>query len=132
MKNFLLLCVIMSVSITTFGQGKDTTFWNHVHYQSRLKVISYDSTVTGKLLKITRELDGDYHLTIQSDPTHIIVGEIICACRGIMIACWGYKNKIIIPKVGDYIRIVGDSVIDKIHDDLPEIHPIKMLTILNK
>ena len=35
-------------------------------------------------------------------------------------------------KVGDYVKIVGDSVTDKIHDDLPEIHPIKMLIILNK
>ncbi len=126
---FLFLCFI---PVILFGQVKDSTFWNHVHHQSRLKVSSYDSLVTGKVIKISREFDGDYHLIIQSDSSHIIVGEIICACRGIMIACKGYKNKIIIPKVDDYVKIVGDSVIDKIHDDLPEIHPIKMLMILNK
>jgi hypothetical protein len=82
-------------------------------------------------MKITRELDGDYHLTIKSDSTHTIIGEIICACRSIMIACRGYNNKIIIPKVGDYVKIVGDSVTDKIHNDLPEVHPIKILKILN-
>ena len=120
----------MFISITSYGQGKDTLFWNHVHHQSRLKVISYDTTVMGRVIKITKELDGDYHLIIQSDSAHTIVGEIICACRGIMIACKGYKNKIMIPKVGDYIKVVGDSVTDKIHNDLPEIHPIKMLTIL--
>ena len=130
MKHFLFVCIIVLSSIVSFGQVKDSTFWNHVHHQSRLKVISYDSTVTGKVLKISRELDGDYHLVIQSDSSHIIVGEIICACRGVMIACRGYKNKITIPKIGDYIKIVGDSVTDKIHDDLPEIHPIKILVIL--
>ena len=80
---------------------------------------------------MTRELDGDYHLIIQSDSTHTIVTGIICACKGIMTACKGYKNKITIPKVGDNVMIIGDSVIDKVHENLPEIHPIKMLKILN-
>ena len=130
LKALAIIVLILSSSIISFGQVKDTTFWNHVHHQSRLKVISYDSTVTGKLLKINRELDGDYHLIIQSDSNHTIVGEIICACKGIMIACRGYKNRIVIPKVGDYVIIIGDSVKDKIHGDLCEIHPIKQLTVL--
>ena len=131
MKIFLVL-LLCFISVVSFGQVKDSTFWNHVHHQSRLKVNSYDSSVVGRVIKISREFDGDYHLIIQSDSSHTIVGEIICTCRGIMIACRGYKNKIIIPKVGDYVKIVGDSVTDKIHDDLPEIHPIKMLMILNR
>jgi hypothetical protein len=126
----VLVIVVLLFSVSSFGQVKDTTFWNHVHHQSRLTIVSYDSTVIGKLLKINRELDGDYHLLIQSDSNHIIVGEIICACKGIMISCRGYKNRIPIPKVGDLIRIEGDSVKDRIHRDLLEIHPIKQLTIL--
>ena len=130
LKALAIIVLILSSSIISFGQVKDTTFWNHVHHQSRFTIVSYDSTVTGKLLKINRELDGDYHLIIQSDSNHTIVGEIICACKGIMIACRGYKNRIVIPKVGDYVIIIGDSVKDKIHGDLCEIHPIKQLTIL--
>ena len=127
MKIFFLL---LFTPIISFSQSKDTSFWNHVHHQSRLIVRSYDSTVTGKVLKITREFDGDYHLTIQSDSKHTIVAEIICACWGIMSACRGYDNKIVVPKEGDYVRIVGDSVTDKLHDDLSEIHPVKRLIIL--
>lgn len=123
--------MLFFISFTSFSQSKDPFYWDHVHHQSRLIVNSYDTTVVGKVLNISRKLDGDYHLIIQSDSTHTIVAEIICACRGIMSACRGYTNNITIPKVGDYVRIIGDSVTDKNHNDLPEIHPVKMLTILH-
>ena len=126
---FILLIFLLFVSIISFSQ-KDTSYWNHVHHQTRLVISSYDSTVVGRVMKVTRELDGDYHLIIRTDSTHTIVAEIICACRGVMVACKGYRNVIKIPKRGDYIVIVGDSVIDKIHEDLPEIHPVKGLVIL--
>ena len=104
--------------------------------------------VTGTVINIKYEDDGDAHLLLQPDKGqgHLInkanriekgsylVVEIICAgkiTQGIASgACIGYTNNITVPEKGQHISVTGSYVKDK-HNGWMEIHPVSKIEVLN-
>ena len=110
----------------------------HVYEPERLNIITNYITTTGKVIFIKEEMDGDYHIRLKMDNDIIklikknytkqdscIVLEIVCAHESLIskCKCKEYINNIKIPKVGSYITVSGQLVIDKRHNWI-EIHPV--------
>lgn len=94
-----------------------------------MQVIKADTTVTGKVIRVSNEIDGDWHVVLSPG----IEVEFICQCRitvpDAATSCIGYGTKFIKPKVGQVITVSGPYVID-LHHGWKEIHPVKTLIIL--
>ena len=114
---------------------------DRVHHPNRLKTLEQEKTVKGIIRKMTGELDGDIHIrlyiedktlltknNIKHEDTCLVL-EIVCAKESIYSFCKDYKNKLVIPKVGDSIQVTGPYVYDKIHG-INEIHPVNELIIM--
>lgn len=103
--------------------------WDHVWNPWRLKVIEDCKTVEGTIEKQFLAEDGDYHLILGPDN---LVLEIICAgpiepdVKVAQKACKGYENKVVVPEVGDHVRVTGSYVLDTTHS-WNEIHPVSVI-----
>ena len=97
--------------------------WKHVYHPLRLQIIDKEKTVQGKVARIKKEPDGDYHMWLDSGQEC----EIICACKitqhDAIIPCQGYTNAVKIPNVGDNVTVTGSYVYDLVHKQY-QIHPI--------
>ena len=112
-----------------------------VHHPNRLKLLEKEKTVYGIVRKVKGELDGDIHIRLDMGDKSLLtknniqhedgclVLEIVCVKESIFTICKDYKNKTLIPKVGDSIQVTGPYVYDKIHG-INEIHPVNDLIIL--
>ena len=113
----------------------------HIHHSWRLYVIEPHKEVSGRVMSVEPEVDGDYHINlkiqdlsllsdknIKNEDTCLVV-EVICAHASIFSACKNYKNNIPIPSIGDSIKVIGPYVNDWIHG-LREIHPVDSLIFL--
>jgi hypothetical protein len=121
-------------------------WWEHVVSPSRLEVYEPCITVSGTVLFMDEAHDGDVTLFIALDAPflslpHIdragpygkgtLVVELICKSgwKVIQPTCWGCKNRLPIPSLGDHIEVDGTYVLDKRHGWV-EIHPVTRLTVL--
>ncbi len=113
----------------------------HVYNSSRLVVLDPCKTVSGTVVRIIKETDGDIHIRFKVDPQYEdiinqanvdkeggnLVVEIVCAFEvtraDAMEVCSGYENKIPVPVVNDHIAITGQLVLDTKHG-WNEIHPV--------
>lgn len=139
---FLLLLLIGLVG-NTRGQTNltcDTTLWQHVYHKERLEVKNPCLTVSGRVMKIIKEKDGDYHIRLmltEEDDTLLneknyslqdtcLVVEIVCSCEVTQNdaneACEGFVNSVMVPKKGYVVRVTGSYVLDEEHGWM-EIHP---------
>jgi hypothetical protein len=137
MKSTLL--VIITIFLLTLISKEDCPC-NRVHHPKRLVLLDSSKTLLGKVDKIESDMDGDIHIRLKIQDTSLLVknnykdengcmiGEIVCASPSVFPICWFYKNKIIIPEIGDSIEIEGPYVFDKTHE-ITEIHPIMNLKI---
>jgi hypothetical protein len=137
MKSTLL--IIITIFLLTLISKEDCPC-NRVHHPKRLVLLDSSKTLLGKVDKIESDMDGDIHIRLKIQDTSLLVknnykdengcmiGEIVCASPSIFPICWFYKNKIIIPEIGDSIEIEGPYVFDKTHG-ITEIHPIMDLKI---
>ena len=137
MKSTLL--IIITIFLLTLILKEDCPC-NRVHHPSRLILLDSSKTLLGKVDKIESDMDGDIHIRLKIQDTSLLVknnykdengcmiGEIVCASPSVFPICWFYKNKIIIPEIGDSIEIEGPYVFDKTHE-ITEIHPIMNLKI---
>jgi hypothetical protein len=123
-----LLLILLIAPALSYAQ-KDTMFWNHIYHPYRLQIIKPDTIISGKVVRIIDEEDGDYHVYVQTSTTKLNV-EIICYHPEKKTACNGYSNKITIPHYGDNITLIGDYVYDMYHKWY-EIHPVKKLIVVN-
>lgn len=119
----------------------DKNLWNFVWEPSRLQVLDKCKTVTGVIVEKNADPDGDEHMLLKLDAGQEgllekknyskkegnLVIEAICinhitrkAAKGI---CKGYVNHVLLPKVGDHVRVTGSYVLDT-HNGWTEIHPI--------
>lgn len=106
---------------------------NHIyHFPQRLVVDKNEpvKTITGKVVTIKPEPDGDFHMILDSG----MECEIICAHKATQADaipyCENYVNKVILPKIGDKVQVTGLNVVDECHGPHPEIHPVFELKIL--
>lgn len=133
--------------ITSLSYSQIPTL-KQVFSKERLVVLDSNVTISGYVQKVDAELDGDYHIQLKLDSTFnylldkgninkqdgCLVLEIVCGRKTIWpfnCPCKGFKNTILIPKQGDYIRVSGYFVYDKTHG-WNEIHPIVKMEFISK
>ena len=122
--------------------GCNSETLNHVYSPDRLQVHNSCQTVTGTVVRIVQERDGDTHIRLQLDAQYsgllndynmqdqkgTLILEIVCAYSYIpqqdaVSACQGYTNQVPIPNVGQRVSVVGQFVTDLDHH-WNEIHPV--------
>ncbi|VVB85667.1 Uncharacterised protein [uncultured archaeon] len=119
----------------------------HVYNPKRLAVLDPCKTVSGTVVKIIRENDGDTHIRLKVDPQYAdtinqvnvdkqggnLVVEIVCAFEitqaDAINACSGYENKIPLPEVNEHVVITGQFVSDTEHGGWNEIHPVYGISV---
>jgi hypothetical protein len=124
----------------------DDTLWNHVYHSYRLQVIEKCKTVTGIILKVKQEKDGDSHILLELDPGQenllnnknykkqkgCLVLEPVCISQATQedsrSSCTGYINNVYIPQIGEHVQVTGSWVTDT-HHGWNEIHPVTKITV---
>lgn len=119
----------------------DRSLWDRVYDPLRLEVIDACKVVTGVIEEQDQNEDGDTHMLLKLDPgspdllakknykkkNGDLVIEVVCANaitdKKAVAACKGYSNQIVIPSVGDHVRVTGSYVNDT-HNGWTEIHPV--------
>lgn len=119
-----------------------------MHNPDRLQVLAACKHVTGTVVDVAHEDDGDYHVWFTVDPglegllnaeNHFqakpaLLAEITPDCPlatnppDARAAAQCPKTKLPIPKIGDHIAIDGPWVLDLDHG-WDEIHPVQAITI---
>lgn len=115
--------------------------WKHVYLPERLRVIEACTAVTGRVVSLRRESDGDLHIALNPDRKSVLnlvnavhahgnlVVEVVCehapatANGEATTACAGFNPQVTIPKVADRIRVTGTYVTDR-DNGWNEIHPV--------
>jgi hypothetical protein len=122
---FLFLSTVLLAPFICHAQ--DTT-WKHVYHLDRFTITTPDTTITGKVVKVLNEIDGDRHIVLESG----LEVEIICQCRitvpDAATACEGYGQRFPKPKPGQVITVTGPYVFDNHHAHY-EVHPVKTMVI---
>ncbi len=132
---------------TTTPPACDATLWKHVYHPARLKVIKPCLTVTGTIVHIAHEADGDIHVRLAPDaadrwtlqPANLtgqhgdLVLEPVCERPPTQAdakpACAGYRSTVVVPPVGAHVRVTGVYVYDLGHGGWAEIHPVTSITV---
>jgi hypothetical protein len=107
----------------------------YIYQPKRLYLLDPNKTVYGVVKKVIPSLDGDIHINLSVNDSSLLVKnnykhemnclvlEVVCANKSPFKACKNYKNNVLIPNVGDSIRVNGCFVFDKRHK-INEIHPV--------
>ena len=119
----------------------DPNLWKYVYDAPRLQVLDKCKTVTGVIKETNADEDGDQHMLLKLDKGQKelltkknktkkegnLVIEAVCinniTRKRAMGACTGYVNHVMLPDVGDHVKVTGSYVIDS-HNGWAEIHPI--------
>lgn len=125
----------------------DTSLWKYVYNPERLDVVDKCKTVTGIIEESSADEDGDQHMLLKLDNGQDglltkknikkkqgdLVIEAVCANKTTLAkvgnTCNGYINHILLPKVGDHVKVTGSLVIDS-HNGWEEIHPITKIEVI--
>jgi hypothetical protein len=120
--------------------------WSHVYHPGRFIVHDPGVTITGSVVLLRKEKDGDWHIQIRLDPKYRpllnaknrklqggnLVVEPICVLKvtqaDAIEACRGYVNEVTIPKKGDRVKVTGAYVTDTQHG-WTELHPVDFIEI---
>ncbi len=126
--------------------GKDPRA--NVYHPDRLVLLDACKTVTGTVVLLRREPDGDWHIQLRldsgqesllsaknvSEQSGNLVLEIICANpvtqADAVSACASYRNTVDAPPMGARIVVVGPYVLDSAHG-WNEIHPVWSITVVS-
>ncbi len=138
---------IQPVSTASSSACTNPESLKHVYNPKRLVVLDLCKTVSGTVVKIIKENDGDTHIRLKVDPQYAdtinqinidrqggnLVVEVVCAYEvtqaDAINACSGYENKIPLPGVNDHVVITGQFVSDTEHGGWNEIHPVYGISI---
>ncbi|MEI6816692.1 MAG: hypothetical protein WCL14_08800 [Bacteroidota bacterium] len=152
----LIILLFVTLTLDSCGQAPqkntvidcDDALWEHVYHANRLKVIEQCKHVTGVIYKEKREKDGDLHICLKLDAGQenllnafnidkqhgCLVLEPVCVNevtqKDAIGSCNDYVNRVVIPKVGEHVEVVGSYVEDEQHG-WREIHPVTRIKILN-
>ncbi len=125
----------------------DPALWKYVYDAGRLQVIDKCKVVTGVIEETNADEDGDQHMLLKLDKGQKdlltkknktkkdgdLVIEAVCinniTRKKAMGACTGYVNHVMLPKIGDHVKVTGSYVIDS-HNGWAEIHPITKIELL--
>ncbi len=138
---------IQNVTDTNFTIDCDTSLWKYVYNPARLEIVDKCKTVTGIIEESSADEDGDQHMLLKLDNGQEglltkknmkkkqgdLVIEAVCAnntnLEKVGNTCNGYLNHILLPKVGDHVKVTGSLVIDS-HNGWEEIHPITKIEVV--
>lgn len=138
---------MQNVTDTNTSIDCDTSLWKYVYNPERLEVVDKCKTVTGVIEESSADEDGDQHMLLKLDNGQEdlltkknikkkqgdLVIEAVCANKTTLgkvgNTCKGYVNHILLPKVGDHVKVTGSLVIDS-HNGWGEIHPITKIELL--
>lgn len=130
------------------AQGCDPSLLKHVYHPARLEMIAPCIEVTGTILHIKPEADGDDHIQLRIDPqfgnlldtynkteqNNALVLEPVC--QGLvtqpdaMAACRDFHSPVVVPPQGTQVRVLGRFVLDQEADHgWTEIHPVTSITV---
>jgi hypothetical protein len=119
--------------------GCDPTLWEHVYHPNRLKVVGGCVTVTGTVMSVQPESDGDLHISVRLDPelnahngrgeSAGMVVEPVCVGRNAHAACRGFRQAVTITRPGARVRVTGVHVRDT-HHHWMEIHPVTSIIVI--
>ena len=127
------------------AENCDPDLWKHVHEKERLHVIEECTAVEGRVVSLRRASDGDLHIGLDPENKSVLnlvnvmhvhgelVLEVICehtpVHAGNKVACGAFHPQIMIPNVGDHVRVTGAYVTDR-HHGWNEVHPVTRIEIL--
>jgi len=114
--------------------------WKHVYSPERLRVVEACTAVTGRVVSMGRSSDGDLHFAVDPDRKSVLnlvnvvhthgdlLVEVVCehipSDGDARAVCAGFNPQVlIIPKVGEHVRIIGASVTDR-DNGWNEVHPV--------
>lgn len=129
--------------------GCDSALWERVYNPERLEVYNMCVTVSGVIEERKSDDDGDEHMLLRLDKGFeeyinkrnekkkegCLVIEAVCVNnvnrKKVGQVCEGYVNNILLPNVGDHVRVTGSHVKDTNNDNgWMEIHPIMNVEII--
>ncbi|HKD15744.1 MAG TPA: hypothetical protein VKE71_14510 [Candidatus Angelobacter sp.] len=113
--------------------------WKHVYEPGRLQVIEACTQVEGRVVSTRPASDGDLHIGLDPDQKSVLnlanvmhahselVVEVICdhtpTGSNMKADCGGFHYDVMVPKVGDRVRVTGAYVTDR-GNGWNEIHPV--------
>ncbi len=151
----LLVAVILIVSSSHRTPTKttanvsgvcDTSLAAHIYHPQRLQVLKSCITVTGIIMSIRKEPDGDDHIRLKLDPqfSDLLNAKNISIQHGDLViepicvhvvtqadaidACMGAKDTFAIPAKGSHVSVTGPYVFDVQHG-WNEIHPVTAMSV---
>lgn len=140
-KNLLIIFCFIPINFYAQSLPCDTNLWQHIYKSARLRVLEECKAVTGIVIWVHPEPDGDYHIRLKLDTGQesllntrniekqygCLVLEIICARKVIQkdaaSSCAGFINNVQIPQKGEHIKVIGSYVLD-IEHGWNELHPV--------
>ena len=127
------------------AESCNTELWKHVYEAERLKVIEACTAVEGRVVSVHRASDGDLHIGLDPDQRSVLnlknmmhadsklVVEVICdhtpTGANMKADCGGFHYDVMVPKVGDRVRVTGAYVTDR-DNGWNEIHPVTRIEAL--
>jgi hypothetical protein len=147
MMNVPVTATMKAAAQSAAAQGCDASLLKHVYHPTRLQMISPCIEVTGTVLDIKAEADGDDHIQFRVDPqfanlldsynqneqNNTLVLEPIC--QGLVTqadaikACRDFHSPVTVPAEGTKVRVLGRFVLDQEADHgWTEIHPVTRIT----
>ena len=135
---------IATVPPEFIATGCDSSLWEHNAEEER--VAAPCIYVTGVVMRVKSEDDGDMNIQLKPDPQYAVlmnsynikdgesnIGiEPICVVgpskKSFIKSCAGYTNAVFIPKVGMHIGVKGSYGQDK-HRWM-EMHPVTSISVL--
>src|SRR6185369_17202230 len=108
----------------------NSALWRHIYSPERLRIIVPCLSVTGRVVLITPERDGDatIHLRVSEPNGELVHAEIVCKLQGHPGTCGSYVSDIVAPKKGERVVVTGPLVRDS-HGNI-EIHPVSSVKVL--
>jgi len=127
------------------AENCNAELWKHVYEAERLKVIEACTAVEGRVVSVHRASDGDLHIGLDPDQRSVLnlknmmhadsklVVEVICdhtpTGSNMKADCGGFHYDVMVPKVGDRVRVTGAYVTDR-DNGWNEIHPVTRIEAL--
>ena len=128
----------------TIATQCDQSLWEYVYNPDRLRVLDPCISVTGTVEKVTKEVDGDYHVRFRLDQEFVslldekniseqhggLVLELICQGKvrqaDAVDPCNRYDGPHFEPEIGQRYLVWGTYVHDADHG-WNELHPVSFM-----
>ena len=123
----------------------DATLWSHVYHPSRLRIIESCKIVEGRVTSLAKEADGDFHIRLAVADTTLLNVRNLAGQHGDLVvepvcmnevtqqdareACSSFVQNLLIPRVGQRVRVTGAYVTDLEHG-WREIHPVTSIVVI--